>query len=116
MPVVTPFGDLKLNDEVGLAAWLDAHDRRHQLYVRKLKVPGGSLMGPVTGDWMLRHHARHLAIAKRVKDPIPTANTQILGLPGPWRTDQELSDWHLLHNRLHARIDRASGIKGLPPG
>ena len=112
MPVVTPFGDLSLGDSVALSKWLDAHKRRHGLYVKEhLGLQGGLLDGPVDGDWMLRHTSRHVALATVVNDPtLGSANTKVLALPGTWQTEQELADWHDLHNRLHFHIDRVRQI------
>ena len=113
MSVVTPFGDLTLGDNVALEKWLQAHAARHKVYVTEHIGPkGGILDGPVDGDWMLRHAARHVALATVVNDPLASANTKVLALPGAWKTDQELSDWHAMHNRLHSHIDQVRGIAG----
>lgn len=132
MPVVTPFGELTLTDKVSLEAWLEAHNRRHIQYIvaRGLIPPhggvaasGGNFNGPVDADWMQRHTSRHVALATLVKDPMPSADTKVLSLPGKWKTEQELNDWHALHNRLHAVIDKVQTIAqskppapGAPPG
>lgn len=108
MPVVAPFGEFKLRDTVALAAFLDAHNRRHAVYGPKLNLHGGDLSGPVNGDWMLRHWARHVALAKATKDA--PGSTHGLALPGAWQTDRQLADWHALHNRLHSNIDRVLGL------
>ena len=111
MPVVTPFGDLSLDDDVALSRWLDAHKRRHHVYVKEhIGPPGGTLDGPVDGDWMVRHAARHVALATVVNDPLASANTKVLALPDRWQTEAELADWHNLHNRLHFHIDRVRKI------
>jgi hypothetical protein len=112
MPVVTPFGDLTLKDEVALKRWLAAHELRHQVYVKKgLGPKGGSLEGPVNGDWMMRHASRHVAIATVTKEKFASPNVKGLALPGIWKTEEELQDWHLLHNRLHLLIDRVADIR-----
>lgn len=104
---ISPFGDFRLNDNAALQAFLDAHNRQHTVYVERLKLPGGDLSGPVNGDWMLRHWARHEVLAQATHTSGPTGG---LALPGAWRSDRELSDWHALHNRLHSNIDRVLGI------
>jgi hypothetical protein len=105
MAVVTPFGDLTLKDEVALKRWTAAHDARHQVYVKEGKGKGGSLEGPIDGDWMLRHTTRHIALARFAKDKLQSLNASGLALPGVWKTEQQLQDWHLLHNRLHSLIE-----------
>lgn len=112
MPAVSLFGDFRLGDGLALNYFLDAHNRQHMLYAKALKLPGGDLTGPVNGDWMLAHTLRHVRIATQTKYPLASADTKILSLPGMWRTDEELSDWHGLHNRLHQHIDRVLGIAG----
>ena len=111
MPVVTPFGELQLGDPVALERWLDAHNRRHMLIAKRFKLTGGPLNGPVDGDWMLRHAARHVTLATLTKE-LGSANTKVLAMPGVWKTEQQLWDWHALHNRLHTHIDRVGGIYG----
>lgn len=101
------FGEFALGDAMALAAFLDAHNRRHMQYARVFKLPGGSLEGPVNGDWMQRHWARHVALAKAAKT---TAATAVLALPGVWRTAAELADWQSFHNRLHSHLDRVAGL------
>ena len=111
MPVVTPFGDLSLEDDIALGRWLDAHKRRHHLYVSQHIGPkGGTLDGPVDADWMARHAARHVALATVISDPLASADTKVLALPHRWQTEAELADWHDLHNRLHFHIDRVRKI------
>lgn len=109
--VVTPFGDLKLDDEVALERFLDAHDRRHQVYVPIFHVAGGTLDGPVNGDWMHRHGARHIMLATFTRHKLSSADTKALLLPGMWKTERELIDWHDLHNRLHFLIDQQAKIR-----
>ena len=120
--VVTPFGDLALNDSVAEQRWLDAHDRRHKVYVAEGLSKGGPLLGPIDGDWMLRHLARHVALATAQRSQTAASphrgfaspSVKGLALPGRWKTEQELQDWHLLHNRLHSLIDRIADV-GTPP-
>jgi hypothetical protein len=108
--VVTPFGDLLLDDEVALAAWLDAHARRHAAENVAAKLYGGQeLRGHVDGDWMHRHWARHVALATYQAIDL-SSFAQGLALTGKWRTQQELIDWHELHNRIHLKQDRQLGI------
>lgn len=107
MATITPFGDMKFGDTEALAKWLDAHDRRHMQYVKAFHVPGGTLDGPVNGDWMLRHTMRHVRLATLAGKPLRSADTKVLALPGEWRTEREFGDWHDLHNRLHSHIDRS---------
>lgn len=124
MPVITPFGDLRLGDETGLQMWIQAHNRRHKEYVKKgLGPPGGTFAGPVDGDWMFRHVARHVALATIAKYPMSSADTKALSLPHEWQTDEELQEWHAMHNRLHSLIDHIQTIAqstpappGSPPG
>jgi hypothetical protein len=136
MPVVTPFGSLILGDPVGLSRWASAHAARHkQLVAEHIGPTGGNLDEPIDGDWMLRHGARHVALATAVMqlpgtNPQPaalsSADTKVLILPDIWQTDKELQDWHDLHNRLHQLIDAQRAIAthqakpnqplpGLPP-
>ena len=113
MPAITPFGDVKLNDPVSIERWMDAHNRKHtQLVIEGIGPGGGTLDGPIDGDWMLRHTSRHVALATAAAKlpgsqlpPLSSADTKVLALPGMWRTEAELSDWHGLHNRLHTLID-----------
>ena len=64
MPAITPFGDVPLNDPVSIERWTDAHNRKHtQLVVEHIGPGGGTLDGPIDGDWMLRHTSRHVALA-----------------------------------------------------
>ena len=120
MPVVTPFGDLTLGDQLALDAWARAHSARHGQYaVKGIGPPGGTFEQPVDGDWMLRHTVRHVSLATVVGDPMPSALTKALSLPHKWQTEQELQDWHAAHNRLHSVIDHHQGIaqsKPAPPG
>jgi hypothetical protein len=138
MPVVTPFGDVSLDDPISIERWLDAHLRKHQQYVVEnifagqyfpkfggnimVKGTGGILAGPVDGDWMLRHGARHIALATAAtklpgqphkNPPLSSADTKVLLLPQAWQTEQELQDWHELHNRLHFLIDQVRQISGV---
>ena len=107
MPVVTPFGDLSLEDEKALEAFLLAHRQRHGTYVKILKLRGRStFQGPVDGDWMFRHAAHHASLATITGSQLGSAGTKVLALPGKWRTEQELVDWHDLHSRHHLTIDR----------
>jgi hypothetical protein len=111
--VITPFGDLRLGDAVALEAWIDAHARKHSTLNRAAKVSGGGqLRGPIDGDWMYRHWARHVALATHTALDLSSTGTKALALPGMWRTDQELLDWHDLHNRIHLKQDRQLKLSG----
>ena len=118
MPVLTPFGEVTLDDQKSIDMWIDAHNRKHAQYVVEHIGPnGGTLDGPIDGDWMLRHTSRHAAIATAgwtwpgtKSPPLSSADTKVLALPGMWRTEAELSDWHELHNRLHSLIDATRHI------
>jgi hypothetical protein len=112
MPAVSLYGDFKLNDKLGLAMFLQAHDLQHKQYAKRLKLPGGDLSGPVNGDWMYAHTMRHVALATQTQHKLESADTKVLGLPDYWRTEQELGDWLDLHNRLHTHIDKVLGIAG----
>jgi hypothetical protein len=103
--VVTPFGEFTLGDKQSEAAWLEAHKRRHGTYVALTGVPGGTLNGPINGDWFYRHWARHVALATYTNVFLESP-TQMLALPAYWKTQQELADWHDLHNRIHLLQDR----------
>jgi hypothetical protein len=108
--VVTPFGDLDLDDDQALAMWLDAHARRHGVYNAILKISGGQeLRGVVDGDWMHRHWARHVALGTYQGLDL-SSTTQGLALTRKWRSQQELIDWHELHNRIHLKQDRQLGL------
>jgi hypothetical protein len=83
---------------------------------------GGILNGPVDGDWMLRHASRHIALATAATKlpgyphklpPLSSADTKVLLLPGMWKTEAELQDWHALHNRLHFLIDQVRQISSV---
>jgi hypothetical protein len=104
--VVTPFGELDLDDDVALERFLDAHARRHRVYVPLLRIPGAFLRSRVDGDWMLRHAATHIAIATQTHIGLSSADVKALALPGKWRTQQELMEWSDLHSRHHLKIDR----------
>lgn len=108
--LVTPFGEFDLDDDVALERFLDAHDRRHQVYVPIFRIAGGTLDGPVDGDWMHRHAARHVILATLAGQQLSSADTKALLLPGKWKTQRELIDWNDLHNRLHFVIDRQAKI------
>jgi hypothetical protein len=102
-----------LNDQKAESAWLDAHNRRHHVYTVNQQLPGNSIFdGPVDGDWMLRHTMTHTTLANLAHEPLTSANVIALGLPGRWKTEQELDDWHALHNRLHFIIDHRLGVAG----
>lgn len=101
--ILSAFANFRLDDQVALERWLLAHDLRHDAYNERLKLPGVTLRGPVTGDWMLRHQLQHMALAKVVKDK--QANLAALSLPGKWRNDQELAEWHLAHDLMHQQIE-----------
>jgi hypothetical protein len=108
--VVTPFGDLALDDDQALEAWIDAHARKHHTQTRAAQLGGGSpLHGCIDGDWMYRHWARHVALATYTGLDL-SSSTQGLALPGMWKTEQELIDWHELHNRIHLKQDRQLGL------
>jgi len=108
--VITPFGDLALDDLVAEAAWVDAHERRHYAQTVAAKLSGGAVLsGVIDGDWMHRHWARTVALAMQQGIDL-TGYTQALALPWKWRTEQELLDWHELHNRLHLKQDRQLGL------
>ena len=121
MAVLTPFGVLALNDKISLAHWAAAHAAKHQQYVVEHIGPqGGILDQPIDGDWMLRHTARHVALATVARKtavarlpPLSSADTKVLSLPGTWRTEAELQDWHALHNRLHFLIDQVRQLAGV---
>jgi hypothetical protein len=136
MPVVTPFGDLILGDPIGLSRWAAAHAAKHkQLVAEHIGPTGGNLDEPIDGDWMLRHGSRHVALATAIAQlpgtkpklaALSSADTKVLILPDIWQTDQQLQDWHDLHNRLHQLIDAQRAIAttqakpnqplpGLPP-
>jgi hypothetical protein len=104
--VVTPFGDMSLDDPVSIERFIDAHARRHRTYVPYLHISGGTLRGKIDADWMLRHALRHISLATYTKIALSSADTKALLLPGKWRTEQELHDWSELHNRIHLKIDR----------
>lgn len=104
--VVTPFGDLSLDDDIALERFIDAHDRRHAAYTPLTGVPGGTLRGPVDGDWMYRHAARHVALATFLGIDLSSADAKVLALPGKWKTDRELIDWTEAHSRHHLKIDQ----------
>lgn len=112
MPAVSLFGDFRLDDRLGLAMFLDAHNRQHMQYAKVLKLPGGDLSGPVNGEWMMAHTLRHVRLATQTKYPLASSDTKILSLPGYWQSDEELGDWNAMHNRLHQHIDRVLGIAG----
>lgn len=101
--ILTALGEFRLDDEVALEHWLFAHDLRHIAYSKRFRLPGGTLRGPVNGDWMLRHSLQHAALAKAAGDK--RANPATLAIPGKWRTDQELADWHLPHRQMHQQIE-----------
>lgn len=104
--IVTPFGDLDLDDDRALSMWLDAHARRHSVYNAALAISGGQeLRGNVDGDWMHRHWARHVSLATFSGLDL-SGLTQGLALLGKWKTQRELIDWHELHNRIHLKQDR----------
>lgn len=108
--VVTPFGDLDLDDDVALERWNDAHRRRHRTYPPILGIPGAILQGTIDGDWMHRHASIHVTIATFTGKTLSSADTKALALPQRWLTQRELIDWHDLHNRLHQNIDQVLGI------
>jgi hypothetical protein len=135
MAVVTPFGDLTLTDKVALERWIAAHDARHQVYPkqnlpsqpplptgplgnRNAAPKAGTLRGPIDGDWMLRHTARHATLATAHKELLASGNrnttplrVQALALPSIWKSEQEMQDWHLLHNRLHSLLDKVTDVR-----
>jgi hypothetical protein len=150
MPVVSPFGELALGDTVSLDKWLAAHAQRHQVIVRllglrqnyatgSLIVPviqlqtgpvGGNLDGPVDGDWMHRHTARHFTLSQITAaqhyvmqrktatfnaSVMTSSDTNALDLPGMWTSEQQLADWNDLHNRLHQLIDKLLQVYQLAP-
>lgn len=104
--VVTPFGDVDLDDDIGLRRWEDAHARRHTTYVRLTGTTGSqSVRGHVDSDWMHRHWAKHVTLSTYLALDLSAMN-QGLALPGKWRNEQEMHDWHELHDRIHLKIDR----------
>jgi hypothetical protein len=108
--VVTPFGDLLLDDPIAESAWLDAHARKHSAENVAAKLSGGGLLrGDIDGEWMYRHWARHVALGTYQALDL-SSFTQALALPHKWRTEQELIDWHELHNRIHLKQDRQLGL------
>src|ERR1700748_2595157 len=112
--VVTPFGDLVLDDEKALAMWIDAHARRHGVYSRLLQMGGGqTLRGTIDGDWMHRHWSRHVALATYTALDL-SGLTQGLALPGKWKTQRELIDWHELRDRIHLKQDRQLKLATCP--
>lgn len=92
--VVTPFGQMRLGDDQAIRLWLWAHKVEH----RRLNM-GGLLDGPVDSIWMLRHTQYHTQ-----REPLTNEETRLLRLPGTWRSEVELQNWHLLHNVLHKRL------------
>jgi hypothetical protein len=104
--VVTPFGDLDLDDEVALERFIDAHDRRHAVYASSLGIPGTILRSKIDGDWMLRHAAKHVVLATQTGIDLSSADVKVLALNGKWRTNQELIDLSDLHSRHHLKIDQ----------
>jgi hypothetical protein len=105
--VVTPWGDLDLHDDIALRRWEDAHARRHTTYVQITGTTGGeSLRGHVDADWMHRHWAKHVTLATYAGLDLSQHGVAGLGIPHRWRTQQELLDWHELHNRIHLKIDQ----------
>lgn len=102
--IVTPFGDLKPNDSVALARWIDAHARRHHVYQQLTGLPGGTLRGEINGDWFHRHWARHVALATFAGLDL-SSMTQGLAV-SEWGTEEGLAHWHELHNRIHLKADR----------
>jgi hypothetical protein len=104
--VVTPFGDLNLNDDIALRRWEDAHARRHAVYTRLTGTTGGqSMRGQIDADWMSRHWHKHVTLSTYLALNLSAMN-QGLALPGKWRNEQELHDWNELHNRIHLKLDR----------
>jgi hypothetical protein len=103
--LVTPFGEFILGDKHSESAWLEAHKRRHGTYVALTGVPGGTLHGPIDGDWFYRHWARHVALATFTGLLLET-RTESLALPNYWNSQRALADWHDLHNRIHLLQDR----------
>lgn len=110
MPPVQQFQDFRLDDAEALERFLDANDRRHQVYAQRTRTPGGSLKGPVDGDWFLRETARHVTLATLASTPLSSADTKVLLLGRKWRTQQELQIWMDLHSRLHMHIERVLKI------
>jgi len=124
MPVVTPFGEITLGDKVSLSRWAAAHAAKHtQLVAENIGPKGGSLDEPIDADWMHRHAARHVALATATAampgvgvnpsnklPPLSSADTKVLAAPGLWQNEQQLQDWHDLHNRHHAVIDAQRAI------
>jgi hypothetical protein len=104
--VVTPFGDMSIDDPISIDRFIDAHARRHRVYTSVTGTSGGTLRGQIDGDWMQRHAARHVALATAVGLKDADLGTKVLALPGFWRTQQELIDWSELHNRIHIKLDR----------
>lgn len=112
MPHVAPFSEFRLGDELALERYIDAHDRRHSVYVPLTRTAGGTLRGPIDGDWMHRHAARTIALATFTGLDLSTADTKALALPGKWRTQQELIDWLALDARIHMHFDQQLKIEG----
>lgn len=107
--IVTPFGEFTLGDKQSEEAWLAAHDRRHIQEVRLTKLPGGTLLGPINGDWFYRHWARHVSLAT-FQHLYLGSPTTALALRKYWTSQRELADWHDLHNRIHLLQDRQLGL------
>jgi hypothetical protein len=105
--VVTPFGDLDLEDEIAYRRWEDAHARRHRVYTQLTGTVGGqTVRGHIDADWMHRHWAKHVALATYAGLDLSQLGLQGLALPHRWRTTDELHQWHELHNRVHLKIDQ----------
>lgn len=102
--VVTPFGNFELGDDIALERWIDAHARRHSAYTVATGIAGGSLRGHIDGDWFHRHWARHSALATFTGVILPSSTAGLA--VSSWDTEQELREWHELHNRIHLLIDR----------
>jgi hypothetical protein len=110
MPALSKFQDFDLEDDIALERFLDANDRRHKIYGKRTGTPGGTLDGPVNGDWFLRETRRHIMLATLTSKPLSSADTKVLLLTRKWLTQQELADWMDLHARLHFHIERVLKI------
>jgi len=107
MPVVAPFSDFDLDDEIALQRYVEAHAKRHSVYSEILKISGGQqLRGTVDADWMARHWTRTVTLATYTGIDLSSADAKVLALPGRWTTQQQLRDWMDLDARFHEKVDR----------
>lgn len=113
MPSIDIFSDLRFDDKIGLALFLQAHDSRHKMYqqiatLQSLQFPNYDFSEYPDSAWFADHYAAHIALA-RLSIPNPSTDITVL-TDFDWSEEPMFYTWMQTHQSVHQQLDQALGL------